>query len=86
MSEKVVWTIEKRIERIEIVKKILKTLGRIEFNKAIAVICLSTGLRVRKVKEYIMLLKDVDFIKIDDGFIEVLSKENDTHTHNEADE
>ena len=71
------WVVEKRRELFQQTLRILKVLGKTDYKRAVAVICVGTGLREEKVQEYLTILKNSDSIKIEDGEIEVIQ----THTH-----
>lgn len=72
MKEKEFWPVEKRKANIEQTLRILKSMGRIEYVKAVAVLCINSGLRREKVVEYLTILRDAESIKIEKGFIEPL--------------
>jgi len=75
--EKSFWVVEKRKQLLQQTLRILKSLGRTDYRRAVAVICVSTGLREKKVQEYLTILKNSDSIKIEDGEIELIQ----TQTH-----
>lgn len=69
---KTVWLIDKRRERINSALKFLKTLGRTEYKKAVAVISFNLGVRREKAIEYLNILRDCGSIKIEDGYVEAV--------------
>ena len=70
--DKTFWVVEKRRELINKAFNILKSKGKVEYKEAVASICVDTGLREVKVKEYLNILKDSGSIKIDKGIVEVI--------------
>jgi len=60
-------TIEARKRRIDRTHAILKSLGEIEYDKAMAMVSLNIGVSEQKAREYIKALKTAGLISTENG-------------------
>jgi hypothetical protein len=61
--------IDARKKRIDFCHGILKSAGRVEYPRAIALIQFNLGVSEAKAREYIRVLKDMLIIKVEKGFV-----------------
>ena len=62
-------TIEARKRRIDRAHAILKSVGEVEYEKAMALISLNLGVSESKAREYIKVLKALELIKTENGSV-----------------
>ena len=68
------YAIEGRTARVNRIKIALKTAKKVELRKFIAQSSLDLGCSIDKIKEYVSLLEEAEYIKIKDGVMEWVEK------------
>jgi hypothetical protein len=68
-AERGAMAMELRQLRIEQAKKIIKGIVPAEMRTAIATVSLNLGVTIPKAREYVLILRDLGYIRVEEGII-----------------